>query len=152
MRAIPLLLGIALVSALSGPGAARADERLALVAEWKPVSGQPACGQVIETLLRREGYRIVDKSFPREKLDLLVVTQPNCRQDRDHNFHCEANIRVGSPRYQGFSLHASSMSLTSWSVALDEACRDVTDQLAAQLGAVQAGVPPEQPPDCKPPS
>jgi len=59
---------------------------------------------------------------------------------------------VGGPSSQGFALRGSGTSLGSWSVALDEACREVTGQLADNLGAVEAGVPPKAPPDCEPPS
>lgn len=146
-----LLLGFACAGLLLAPDGVQAGDRLARVESWKPVGGPPACGQRIEALLRNSDYRLVDASFPREKLDLLIVTQPNCRQDRERKFYCSAQVQVGSPAGQTFSLRGDGSSLGSWAMAQDEACRAVTDQLAGQLEGIQRGVPPKRPPGCKSP-
>ncbi len=151
MRLVCSFLGLICLGSLLAAGGAQAGERLARVESWKPVGGQPACVQRIETLLRSGGYRLVDESFPREKLDLLVVTQPDCRQGRDRKFYCSVEVRVGSPAGQAFSLRGDGSSLGSWPMAQDEACGVVSEQFASQLQGIQRGVPPKPPPRCSSP-
>lgn len=151
MRRLGHLLLIGWWAAVGLAPSAQAGERLARVEPWKPVGGQPACVQRIEALLRDGGYRLVDESFPREKLDLVVVTQPDCRQGRDRKFYCSVEARVASPAGQAFSLRGDGTSLGSWTMAQDEACGLVSEQLANQLRAIERGVPPKSSPGCKTP-